>query len=281
MIRLIASSLLLVTLAAGPPATTAPVGSMANPRRVTSADVGPAIDPAKLAASPYNGVPLFRTFGSFTESCYATAGVWVYAAGDAPALTAANVGYDYPPAYTPTWGEVFDHVARQMRCAWSFDPHNRQFKFAPTDAPPPFTVTLPAGWRQQDRGRYVWVAPADAEFGMDVYDYGHVTPDPAKPDLFRQVRDHFAVADVSGWPRPPKLSQMTTVPVAGADALYLRCDTPRPGGLWRQWAFVTPDGHAFVVVSAMPADREPIVGPAVDAMVASFAVRKPTTAPSR
>ena len=67
--------------------------------------------------------------------------------------------------------------------------------------------------------------------------------------------------------------------VAGADALYLRCDTPRPGGLWRQWAVVV-DGHAFVIVSAMPKDREATVGPAVDKMVASFAVRKPTTVPT-
>ena len=274
---LLAAALAVVALAAGP--TTAPVGSIDNPKQVTSADRGPDVDPAKLAASPFGGLPLFRTFRSFTSGSYAAADVWVYADKDDPALYDANVGYDYPPFYKPTWGEVFDHVARQMRCSWAFDSHNRQFKFTPSSDEPPFTVTLARGWRREDRGPYVWFAPANREFGMDVYDYGHVTPDPAQPDLFQRVREHFAMLDVGSWPNPPTVADMTTVKVAGADALYLRRDTPRPGGVWRQWAVVAGD-HVFLIVSAMPKDDEKATGPAVDKMVASFAATKATTGPT-
>jgi len=238
------------------------------------------VDPAKLLASPYRGVSLFRTFDGFASQCYAVAGVEVTAGGaDPAALAGANVGYDYPSFYRPTWGEVFDHVARQMRCAWSFDPKNNQFKFEPTDAGPGYGVTLAPGWRREDRGRYVWHAPADQPFGMDIYDYGHVTADPAHPDLIDKVRAFYAVREVAAWPHAPTLAQMTTVKVAGVDALYLRTDTPRPGGLWRQWAGVV-DGHAFVIVSAMDKSREAELGPPVDKMVASFALAPATTRPA-
>ncbi len=279
-VSLAAACCLSVATAAASAQTAAPPGSLQNPRQVTAADRGPAVDPAKVAASPYNGLPLFRTFRSFTSNCYALADVWVCAAHDDPAVYDRNVGYDFPTFYRPTWGEVFDHVARQARCRWSFDPADRQFRFEPTDADPGYGVTLPAGWRREDRGLYVWHAPADQPFGLDVYEFGHYMPDPARPDLADQVRAYFALRDVSRWPHPPTLAQMTTVKVAGADALYLRADTPRPGGLWRQWSVVV-DGHAFLIVSAMPKDREPTLGPAVDRMVASFAVHPPAaTAPA-
>ncbi len=264
----------LLCLAAGP--STGPAGSVDDPRVVTSADQGPDIDPAKLAASPFNGVSVFRTFRGFVSGCYAVPSVWVCAARDDPSLYDKNVGYDYPPFYRPTWGEVFDHVARQMRCRWSFDPRNRQFTFEPSDAPPPFAVELAPGWRREDRGLYVWHAPADQPFGLDVYDYGRYALDPA---LAAKVREHFALLDVSGWPRAPTLAQMSTVKVAGADALYLRADTPRPGGVWRQWSLVV-GGRAVLIVSAMPKDREATLGPAVDKMVASLGPA-PTTAPAR
>ncbi len=240
--------------------------------------------PARLPASSYDGPTLFRTFDGFAAQCHAAGNVAVAAAGpDAAALADANVGFDYPPFYRPSWGEVFDHVARQMRCRWTVDPASGRFRFERTDAAPPFDVRPAPGWRTEDRGSYVWHAPADQPFGLDVYDFGHYAADPARPDLYARVREHFALRDVAGWPHPPTLAQMATVKVAGVDALYLRADTPRPGGLWRQWSLVA-DGHAIVMVSAMPRDREVTLGPAVDRMVASFGSLPPpppTTAPAR
>src|SRR5687768_10819247 len=71
--------------------------------QITSKDMGPDIDPAKLAASRFSGVPLFATFRSFMSGSYAIAGVWVYAENDDPAIYDARVAYVYPDFYTPTW----------------------------------------------------------------------------------------------------------------------------------------------------------------------------------
>jgi hypothetical protein len=266
------------TLGAAEP-TTAPVGSAENPKHITSADPGPDIDAAKLAASPYDGIPMFRTFRSFMSSSYATAQVWLYAADDDQKIYNTKVSYVFPEFYTPTWGEVFDQLARQMQCKWSFDTKNRQFRFERSDAPPSFGVTLADGWRREDRGMYVWHAPADQDFGMDIYSFGHYTPTDDKPTLHDDVRAHFALQTVSDWPDAPKLTNMTTVKVAGVDALYLHIDTPRPGGVWRQWSFVL-DGEAFVIVSAMPKENEAKLAPAIDAMVATFSHRNPVTQPA-
>jgi hypothetical protein len=257
--------------------TTAPVGSVENPKRITSADRGPDIDPAEFVSTKFSGIPIFRTFRGFMSGSYAIADVWVYAANDDPAMYDAEVAYPWPEFYTPTWQEVFDHVARQMRCTWSWNPRNRQFKFERTDAEPFFGVTLADGWRREDRGLYVWHAPKDQNFGMDIYYYGHFTvsaDDDEDREVIKKARAYFAVGQVSNWPDPPTEQEMSTVQVAGVEALYLKIDTPRPGGVWRQWSFLV-DGHAFVIVSAMPKDREAQLLPAVEKMVASFQVHAP------
>jgi hypothetical protein len=264
------ASAALVSHARAEPA--APEGSIDNPKQVKSTDRGPDVDPKKLAASPYNGLPMFATLRSFMSSSYAWADVWVYAEDDDQRLYDARVVYTYPEFYTPSWGEVFDHVARQARAEWAWNPDNRQFRFRRSDDEPFYGVTLADGWSSQDRGLYVWHAPADAKFGFDVYYFGHFTAPEGEPDFARKVREHFAVAQVSQWPEPPTAGQMTLVDVAGTEALHLKADTPRPGGVWRQWSLLV-EGHAFVIVSAMPKAREPDLVPAVEQMLKSFKVR--------
>ncbi|MDB5910665.1 MAG: hypothetical protein JWP34_4779 [Massilia sp.] len=150
-------------------------------------DTGPDIDPVKLAGEKYSAVPAFHTFGSFSSSSYAFAQVWVYTDGG-QALVDTEVVYPYPAFYRPTWGEVFDHVARQMKCKWSWDPKFRQFKFDRSDAPPWFSVKLPDDWTREDRGLYVWHAPKGQGFGMDIYYFGHYTIDPKDAELTKKVR---------------------------------------------------------------------------------------------
>jgi hypothetical protein len=274
------SAVCALCIAAGAPGQPkAPVGSAENPQAITSADLGPDIDPRKVTGKTYSAIPLFRTFRSFVSGSYAIGGVWVYAENDEQALYDTQVAYLYPEFYRPTWGEVFDSLARQMRCAWSWDPKNRQFKFERSKAEPFFGVTLPRGWRREDRGAYIWHAPADQNFGMDIYYYGHYTPSPDDADLLKKVRSYLALRNISNWPNAPTEAQMSTVKVGGADALYLKTDTPRPGGVWRQWSFVA-DGEAFLIVSAMPKAREAELGPVVDTMIASFKSQSPTTRPA-
>jgi hypothetical protein len=275
-ILLLSATALAQTSAPATAPTTAPVGSLENPQHVTAADVGPDIDSQKLLDSPFRGLP-FRTFDSFVSGSFAAADVWVYAdAGDAEKISSVELIYPYPKFYKPTWREVFDHVARQMRCAWDWNPKNRQFRFAPTDAPPFFSVKLGDGWRREDRGLYVWHAPKEQDFGMDIYYYGHFTANKDEPDLFEKVRTHFAERELSQWPNPPTAAQMKLVKVGDHDALYLQIDTPRPGGVWRQWSIVI-DGHAFVIVSAMPKEREATLVPAIEQMVNSFTVTAPVS----
>jgi hypothetical protein len=278
--RIAAALALLAVPAAVSAQPTRPAGSADNPKQITSADTGPLLDPAKFAASPYNGVPVFRTFRSFVSSCYATADTWVYAEGDDRALYDAQLIYPYPDFYKPTWGEVFTHVGRQMGCSWSWNPQNRQFRFARAELPPLFHLTLADGWRSKDRGLYVWHAPKGTQFGMDVYYYGHYTTPANDPDFERRVREHVALALVGNWPAPPKLAQMTPTKVGGHDALALTADTPRPGGVWRQWSVVI-EGDAFLIVSAMPKTNEPELMPAIEQMVSSFKAATPTTRPAR
>lgn len=259
---------------------TRPAGSIDKPKQITSADKGPDIDPVKFAASRFRGVPLFRTFRSFMSGCYAIADTWVYAEGDDQTLYDTKIIYPYPDFYEPTWGEVFDHVARQMGCTWSWNPQNRQFRFARAEPKRLFQMQLAEGWQSQDRGFYVWHAPKGKQFGMDIYYFGHYTRPEGQPDFERKVREHVAMQMIGNWPDPPKLDQMTAAKVGGCDALALKVDTPRPGGVWRQWS-VLIDGEAFLIVSAMAKTSEPELVPAIEQMVASFKVAKASTQPAK
>ena len=251
---------------------TSPAGAPASTRPTTARDVGPDIDPEELLDSRFRGL-MGSTFNSLVSSSFAMADVWIYAAPrdaqDAQALDELELEYTYPRFYRPTWREVFDHVARQMRGTWEWDTQKRQFRFQTGEVEPFFGVKLADGWRREDRGLYVWHAPRDQDFGMDFYYFGHFTAD---PDLFERVRVHFAEQSVSRWPDAPKASQMKLVKVGERESLYLKIDTPRPGGVWRQWSMVI-DGHAFVIVSAMPKDKEAALVPAVEQMVSSFTLK--------
>jgi hypothetical protein len=112
------------------------------------------------------------------------------------------------------------------------------------------------------------------QFGMDIYSFGHFTASADQTDLMQKVREHVAIKSVSQWPDAPGLDAMKAVKIADADALYLECDTPRPGGLWRQWSVVV-DGHAFLIVSAMPKERAAEIRPAVDEMIKTFKLVTP------
>lgn len=258
-----------------------PADAPQDPRGVKGRSTGPKRNPAKFIASKFDSMPPHASFRSFVSSCYALDNVWLYAAGDdAEAICEERLVYLYPKFYTPTWGEVFDHVARQMRCKWSWNRENRQFKFQRSKARPTFGVKLAENWRREDRGLYVWHAPKDADFGLDIYDFGHYTAPPdAGDDFVKKVREHVATHMLQEWPKPPTAAEMKLVKVAGEDALHLSTDTPRPGGIWRQWSLLV-DGHAFLIVSAMPKAKEAELMPAVEQMVATFKTDLPTTRPT-
>ncbi|GEM_PF-5293118 len=240
---------------------------------VTSQDAGPDIDPESLVKQRYLARPLFRTFRSFVGSAYATANVWVYADGDDESIYATELVYAYPRFYTPTWREMFDSAARQIRGKWEWNPQNRQFKFERMNEEPVMGVKLAKDWRKQDRGLYVWHAPKGQPMGMDIYFLGHYTADAKQPDLMDRVRAHAAMFILGQFPVAPKIETMQRIGVASGEALYARV-LPRPGVVWRQWALVK-DGNAFLIVSAMPEEKEAELAPAVDEMVRTFGPTQP------
>ncbi|MBN1477335.1 hypothetical protein JXA47_11325 [Candidatus Sumerlaeota bacterium] len=229
----------------------------------------PDIDPDVLTAQPFNGFTQLSTFHSFMSSSFAFANVWIVAENDDPGLYSAQVVYPYPPFYQPTWGEIFDHIARQMRCEWQWDPDIRQFVFRRSESGPIFQVNLEEGWISEDRGLYSWFAPEGLPCGMDIYDLGHFTQSEENPDLFAEVREHFALRSMSLSPDPPSVEDMEIVSVADFEALYHHCAGERPGSVWRQWSFVA-EGHAILIVSALPGQMEATLAPQVDRMVQSF-----------
>jgi hypothetical protein len=59
-----------------------------------------------------------------------------------------------------------------------------------------------------------------------------------------------------------------------------RIDTPRPGGVWRQWSLLV-NGGAFLIVSSMPKEDECELVAAIEKMAASFKAAKPATQPAK
>ena len=256
-------------------AQPSPLADKVETKVVTSSDKGPDIDAKAKAASAFNSLPMFKTFNSFVSSSYALADTWIYADGD-DELYKSEIQYYYPEFYKPTWGEVFDHVALQMSCKWSWNPTNRQFKFEHSQTAPAFGVELAKDWQTEPRGMYIWHAPKDKQFGMDIYHFGHYTAPANDPGFEKKVREHVAMLMIGNWPDPTTVDKMSVVKVAGHEALELKIDTPRPGGVWRQWSLVV-DGDAFLIVSVMPKTSEAELTPAIEKMVASFRVTKPDT----
>jgi hypothetical protein len=271
LIVFIASIICVIGSCAAAPPQFGPDGKPAVP--VTSQDTGPDIDPQSLVEQRYSAVPLFRTFRSFVGSAYATAKVWVYADGDDEPMYASELVYTYPRFYTPTWREMFDSAARQLRGKWEWNPQNRQFKFERTNEDPAIGVKLAKDWRRQDRGLYVWHAPRGLPMGMDIYFLGHYTADAKQPDLIEKARAHAAMFILGQFPAPPKVETMQRIRVASGEALYARV-LPRPGVVWRQWALVK-DGNAFLIVSALPEEKEGELSPVVDEMVRTFGPLQP------
>ena len=72
-------------------------------------------------------------------------------------------------------------MARQMNCTWSWNPENRQFRFARSCRrfSPGF-----GGWLAERKSRlYQWHAPRGKQFGMDIYYFGHYTKPDNEPDF--------------------------------------------------------------------------------------------------
>jgi len=162
-----------------------------------------------------------------------------------------------PDFYSPTWKEVFDVIGIQTRSSWKYDPQHDYWEFSEPAAPKPFSLTMPDGWTSKDMGLWMGYAPSNYPVGMDVYYFGSYSVDSRKPEdeanLWPKIRAFWALSISGSVNLRVTAAEMKTVSVAGVDALYFEGPAPRPGVIWRQWAFVR-DGKAFVILSTLDAN---------------------------
>lgn len=206
------------------------------------------------------------TFDSFASAAYAMSDVVLTCEeGDVIKEPLSN---PFPEFYKPTWREVMETLARQMRTSWSYSEKKATWMFAKPALPRPFKVELPKGWKDEDRGFYVFFQPPKAEVGMDVYLLGTYSFEKDADKEMVKVRDHWALAYLKEIDPKAKTEDMKKVKIEGSEALHFETKAPRPGVTWRQWVF-TKDNAAYGIVSALDDDKKELLKD-VQRMVASF-----------
>ncbi len=209
------------------------------------------------------------TFNSFASLLYAVDETILHT--DSKDVGSTELHSVFPEFYKPTYREFFDAIARQTQSTWQPDPAHKQWFFSPPAAPLPYSIKLAQGWSSHDEGMYVGYVPPTAPVGMDVYMMGTYSANPPNATtLMKNVRSELAIQFARNVKPGVTPKDMKKVQIAGAEALYFEAPSPRPGTMWRQWAFLK-NGQAFVIVSVVAKDDRQ-VWTDVDAMVSSFQV---------
>jgi hypothetical protein len=210
------------------------------------------------------------TFGTFGSFLYAGLDVAIHT--DDKEIGDTELHSPFPDFYKPTFKELLDTIALQTKSSWKYDSQRDFWVFAKPANPKPFAITLADKWIANDRGIYTSYKPPTYPVGMDIYYYGVYSVDDRKdePALWEKIRNSWAIGFASNFKRGISITEMQKVGVDGVEALYFETPTPRPGVIWRQWAFVK-SGKAFVIVSTLPSDDKQLLSN-VEAMVKSFRV---------
>ncbi len=249
----------------------------------SASSIAKGMDFEKLLDMPFDKKAMYGTFHGFVSSLFAfQSQLQVVAVSEK--LNNREVHNIYPDFYSPTVKEVLDMVAWQIGATWDFDEADRVVKFYDASAreDTPYSIDMKKGWRKQYRGLYLWYAPDNRDFGMDIYYLGHYTlPSGKEKNVFEnEIRKHIAtlIMRVYGAPKIPSTEmEMIEASVAAYKALYWEPKLPYEGmkadAPWRQWAFVA-DGHAFLVVSTMAMEDKETVFSEVDAMLNTFQINK-------
>ena len=208
------------------------------------------------------------TFSAYGSFMYAALDIAIHTNDKEVAET--ELHSPFPEFYKPTVKEMLTTIALQTKSSWAYDPKTDYWTFARPAAAKPFSLKLADKWTSDDRGIYVSYRPPTYPVGMDIYYYGsYSAEDPSQQAAtWERIRNVWATSFASRLKRDVSISEMQRVSVDGADALYFQGLTPRPGVMWRQWAFVK-NGHAFLIVSTLPVDDAKLLAD-VESMVKSF-----------
>ncbi len=216
------------------------------------------------------------SFNSFASLLYAVDDIVVHT--DDPELAKVQLNSPFPEFYKPTSAELFDAIARQMACSWSYDEKRAYWLFVQPAMPMPFKVDLAKGWESETRGNYLFCKPPGSPVGMDIYVMAGYSSRPDDPQLPAKMREGVAMIFAKNFKKDVKVKDMSIVKVGAHDALHFKVPTPRPGTTWRQWA-IAEGGQTVVVVSAIDDAKEGDVLPGVEAALKTFTMKKPDVAP--
>lgn len=215
---------------------------------------------------------MMGNFDSYTSLLWAvdTVGVW----NEGTDTDNIPLHSPFPENYKPTWKELMDDLARQVKCSWHYNHDTGYWVFDKKIPPPPFTLKIAEGWTNRDDGQSIVFIPPIAPVGLDVYVMGHYSSDePAKlVEVFADARKHVSILFARNFKPDVSEKDFSTEKVCGEKALFFSATSPRdPKIKWRQWAFVK-NGWCFVIVSAIREENESRLFKDVKKMIASFKV---------
>lgn len=200
----------------------------------------------------------------------------------------------YPPFYRPTLRELLDTLALQTSSQWKYDPSSKHFhsdaeqgevaglgifEFTPTQRAKPYQVTLPKGWKADDRGHWVMYTSPKFPLAVDIHDLGTFsTDDPTQEKEFlERVPREVSLMWANRAKDNVRPEDLQPAKVGPYDALYFETMMPLRDGptvRWRQWTFLV-DHHCFFVVSTILPQLEAQIFPGVEAIIKSFEIQKP------
>lgn len=239
------------------------VNALAQQRKALSSD-----EQNKLLARRLQSGVITGNFGSYASLIFGVTNIAIHT--NDGQIGESELHSPFPTFYKPTIRELFDTIAMQTGSSWTYDPKTDYWVFAKPAKAKPFTITLVDEWTSDDRGVYISYKPPTYPVGMDIYYYGSYSADKKAEEaaLWKQIRNSWAIGFASRAKRDVTIPEMSTVTIDGVEAVHFESLTPRPGVVWRQWAFVK-NGHAFVIVSTLPQSDDKLRS-AVESMVKSF-----------
>lgn len=210
---------------------------------------------------------MIGTFRSYASLFFATQDACIGTHDQDVSETSLQSWYPKKELYMPTHAELFDMIARQTGSSFSYEPKSDYWVFHPPPMGLPYKIAKAQGWTEQNRRGYVAYIPSIAPVGMDIYLLGRYSG--LTPDKEKLIREYGAKLFSSHIAPHSTVNEMKEVTVDGATALYFSSPAPKPGLLWRQWAFLK-DGELYVIVSAYNKEQKEQIERDVDFMVDSF-----------